>query len=153
MALLALSAMVFAQPVAADDCSVAVDEDPVLVKEGEYAMFRIEVRCDTKGWTWTTFRYLFDTADDSAKSPEDYNSVTAGAHVFYAGTGNSTAKRSAGIKVLADDECEGDEEFKLEYRLQGQTHSGWVDWSGGIGGLPGTFSISSRIEDQTAGCQ
>ena len=143
LALFAASAMVFPWPVAATTCSYTVAADPVTVAEGDDAVFRITVECDTSGWTWDKFRYAYGTVDDSAKSSDDYQGKT-GAHVF---TSGSSTTRSATVKTYDDDECESDEIFELKYELQGYTKAGWTDWpDGGSTGLPGSFSVKGKIE-------
>ena len=150
MLLATFSAMIFTHSVAASNCSAEPEEDPVMVDEGDNALFSITINCDTTYWTWRTFRYVYNTQDDSANSPDDYDERRNGAHVFYPGNHNST--RTTGVNTYADNDCEGDEEFKLVYTLQGKTNAGWTDWSGGVGGLPGTLSVSSRINDKTPRC-
>ncbi len=149
IALIALSAMVFVQPVTADDCSLTIEADPVEVKEGNKAVFRIKVQCAASFWRpGSKFRYKFQTQDDSA-GRDDYK-WRSGSHVFSRG---STSTRRVTVKTYDDDECEGDEEFKLNFTLEGKVKGSWHDWSGGAIGLPGTFWIKGVIEDQTtSGC-
>ena len=148
IAFIALSAMVFVQPVTANDCSLTIEADPVEVKEGHKAVFRIKVECAAGFWQpGSKFRYKFQTQDDSTDR-DDYK-WRSGSHVFSRG---STSTRRVTVKTYDDDECEGDEEFKLNFKLEGKVRGSWRDWSGGAIGLPGTFSIKGVIEDQTSGC-
>ena len=150
IALIALSAMVFVQPVTAQpDCSLTVEADPVEVKEENKAVFKFKVQCDAGFWrpSRSKFRYKFQTQDDSA-GRDDYK-WRSGSHVFSQG---SASNRRVTVETYDDDECEGDEEFKLNFGLEGMVKGAWRDWSGGAIGLPGTFSIKGVIEDQTSGC-
>ena len=147
IALIALSAIVFVPPVAADECSHEVEADPVEAKEGNNAVFRIKAQCSGPWPPGFKFRYNFQTQDDST-GRNDYK-WRSGSHVF--SRGSSTTRRVT-VKTYDDDECEGDEEFKLNFELQGMVKGIWMDWAGGHRGLPGSFSIRGVIEDQTSGC-
>ncbi len=144
--LIALSAMVFVQPVTADDCNVDYHKNAVPVDEGETGIFRFKVQCDTTLWIFKTFRYKYTTQEDSAKNSVDYKEK-AGVHVFHpAGGPNYTQVTS--VNTLADDECEGDEIFRIKYSLEGNTKAGWTDWSAGARGLPGSFTVVAKIQDK-----
>ena len=149
IALLALAAMTIAQPVVANTCEFEYPENQVEAAEGDDAAFKISVRCQSAIWSSATFRYMYRTSGGSADSPDDYT-FNAGNHVF--SQTNSSADRVVTVETKDDDECEGDERFKVIYKLEGVEHGIWVDWSTGRLGLPGRVAIGAEIEDQTAGC-
>lgn len=145
IALLAVWALVLAQPVAADDCSLDVEADPVEAQEGGKAVFRIKVQCAASVMRLGSLRYKFSTQEQSAQDPEDYK-WRAGEHVF---SERSKATKRISVHTHADDECEDDEIFKLNFRLSQGRRGLWEDRPGGAYGLPGTFSLTGKIQDQT----
>ena len=144
--LVALSAIVLAQPVAANNCETKFPTNDVQVEEGDDAVLRIKVNCDTRNWTFRTFRYSYRTVDGSAKSSHDYRGKL-GAHVFHP-SGGPNYTRTTSVKIKTDNRCEGDEKFTMKYTLEGKTKAGWTDWSHGVGGLRGSFAVTIKIYGQ-----